>query len=163
VQAKLLNIFSVDVLFFFGSFNFPPEKYPSFLEVRLNISLLLVNHHHSEGALRPTIPNLVDIGGLQTKEKPDPLPEKIQKWIDEAEHGVILFSFGSNVKSSALSEYKLKIILDTFAKVKQRVLFKWESDYLPVNLSNVMTSKWMPQYDILGKYGRAQSKLCVVK
>jgi glucuronosyltransferase len=133
------------------SSNFPSDKYPSFSEAKRNVALVLSNHHFSEGAIRPHLPNMVEVGGLTIKEKPDPLPLDIQKWIDGAEHGVIFFSLGSNVKSSTLSEEKVRIFLKTFSKIKQRVLWKWETKELPMKLDNVMTSKWLPQDDILGK------------
>jgi glucuronosyltransferase len=129
--------------------NFPPEKYPPYAEMITKVDLLLANHHFSEGNVRATVPSLVDIGGLQTKEKPDALPAHIQNWIDGAEHGVIFFSLGSNMKSSLLSSDKLKAILNVFGRLKQRVLFKWETDKLPGSPENVMPLKWMPQDDIL--------------
>uniref|UniRef100_A0A1B0CGN3 Udp-glucoronosyl and udp-glucosyl transferase n=2 Tax=Lutzomyia longipalpis TaxID=7200 RepID=A0A1B0CGN3_LUTLO len=83
------------------------------------------------------------------KDTTNPLPQKMQEFIDGAEHGVVFFSLGSNVKSSLLALEKLDAILKTFAKLKQRVLFKWEADSLPNQPKNVMTQKWMPQDDIL--------------
>jgi glucuronosyltransferase len=129
--------------------NFPADKYPPYDVVRRNTSLVFANSHFCEGRIQPNLPSLVEVGGLQIKQIPDPLPQNIKRWLDEAKHGVILFSLGSNVKSTLLPDEKLKIFLDTFAKLKQRVLWKWEADELPVKLDNVMTSKWLPQDDIL--------------
>jgi glucuronosyltransferase len=42
--------------------------------------------------------------------------------------------------------------LEAFSKLKQRVLWKWESDTLPGQPSNVKLGKWLPQSDILGEY-----------
>jgi glucuronosyltransferase len=39
--------------------------------------------------------------------------------------------------------------MKTFAKFKQRVIFKWESNELPGKPDNVLTDKWLPQDDIL--------------
>lgn len=56
--------------------HFPASKnYPSFDKVRENVSLVLVNSHFSQGKPRPLVPNMVEISGIQLKEKPDPLPE----------------------------------------------------------------------------------------
>lgn len=49
------------------------QNYPSFEEVQRNVSLVLVNNHFSQGGVRPLLPNVVEVGGLQIKEKPDPL------------------------------------------------------------------------------------------
>lgn len=51
------------------------ENYPSFDEVRKNVSLIMTNMHFSEGTIRASLPNLIEIGGVHIKEKPDPLPK----------------------------------------------------------------------------------------
>lgn len=54
---------------------FPESQgYPSLTELKKNVSLVLVNHHFSLGGIRPLLPNLVEISGIQAKEYPDPLP-----------------------------------------------------------------------------------------
>lgn len=56
--------------------NFPAAKnYPSFDEVKRNVSLVLVNDHFSEGNVRAHVPNMIEIAGIQTKSVPNPLPE----------------------------------------------------------------------------------------
>ena len=45
-------------------------------------------------------------------------------------------------------EYK-KIFVNVFAKLKQRVIWKFEDDMEGVS-DNVLVSKWLPQQDILG-------------
>lgn len=69
--------------------------------------------------------------------------------MDEAEDGVVLFSLGSNAKSSHLSTTKIDILLKVFSKLKQRVIMKWEADDLDGKSNNVFTAKWLPQDDIL--------------
>lgn len=39
--------------------------------------------------------------------------------------------------------------MKTFSKLKQRVIFKWESDELPEKPDNVLIGNWLPQNDIL--------------
>lgn len=51
------------------------DNFPSFHDVKLNVSLVLTNSHFSEGSIRPTLPNLIEIGGVHIKEKSDPLPK----------------------------------------------------------------------------------------
>jgi len=50
-----------------------------------------------------------------------------------------------------MPETKRNAILRAFSKVKQQVLWKWESDTLPGQPSNVKLGKWLPQSDILGE------------
>ncbi|XP_058066943.1 UDP-glycosyltransferase UGT5-like [Anopheles bellator] len=130
--------------------NFPSDRYPPYADVRKNASLVLLNTHFSQTMPRPYLPNMVEVGGLQIKPKPDPLPEDIREWLDGAsEHGAVYFCLGSNLKSSDLPPAKLDAILKTFAKLKQRVLLKWESDTIPNAPPNVLSKAWLPQDDVL--------------
>jgi hypothetical protein len=77
--------------------------------------------------------------------------QDIKTFLDEAPDGVVYFSMGSNLQSSEMPEEKKQAFLETFSKLKQRVLWKWETDSLPGQPSNVKLGKWLPQSDILGK------------
>ncbi len=129
--------------------NFPPDNYRSFDEAKRNVSLILVCDHFSQGSVKPLLSNTVHVGGLQVKSKPSSLPERIQTWLDGAEHGAIFFSLGSNAKSNLMTKEKVEILMKVFGKLKQRVIFKWETDSLPGQPDNVLTGKWLPQDDIL--------------
>ena len=48
-----------------------------------------------------------------------------------------------------LPQEKIDVFLHAFSKVKQRVIWKWESDDLPGKPENVLIEKWLPQDDIL--------------
>jgi len=74
---------------------------------------------------------------------------ELQKYLDEVPDGVIYFSMGSNLKGYLMPEYKRNVFLGAFSKIKQRVIWKWESDTLPGQLNNVNFGKWLPQSDIL--------------
>ncbi|ETN67850.1 glucosyl/glucuronosyl transferase [Anopheles darlingi] len=128
---------------------FPSDRYPAYTDVRKNVSLVLLNTHFSQAVPRPYLPNMIEVGGLQIKSKPDPLPADIQEWLDGAEHGAVYFCLGSNLKSADLPPAKLDAILKTFAKLKQRVLWKWESDTIPNAPPNVLSKAWLPQDDVL--------------
>ena len=77
--------------------------------------------------------------------------QELQKYLDEAADGVIYFSLGSNLQSHLMPETKRNAFLGAFSKLKQRVLWNWEIDTLPGQLSNVKFRKWLPQTDILGE------------
>lgn len=129
--------------------NFPSDRYPSYRDVRKNVSLVLLNTHFSTFGARPYLQNVIEVGGLQIKQKPDPLPKDIQAWLDGAEHGAIYFCLGSNLQSSDLPPEKLQIFIKSLGKLKQRIIFKWESDSIPNQPANFLTKKWLPQDDIL--------------
>jgi glucuronosyltransferase len=76
--------------------------------------------------------------------------QDLKKFLDEAKHGAIFLSLGTNVRSDKMSPDKVKAFLDAFSELPYRVLWKWESDSLPYQTQNVMVRKWLPQNDILG-------------
>ena len=49
-----------------------------------------------------------------------------------------------------MSEDKRKALLNVFGKLKQKVLWKWETDHMEDKPPNVMLHKWLPQQDVLG-------------
>ncbi|XP_049948379.1 UDP-glycosyltransferase UGT5-like [Schistocerca serialis cubense] len=76
-------------------------------------------------------------------------PPNLQEFLDGAEHGVIYFSLGSNVRSNALPMEKIQAFLEAFRQLPQRVLWKWENDSMPSQPDNLMVSKWLPQEAVL--------------
>ncbi|XP_026808482.1 UDP-glucuronosyltransferase 2A2-like isoform X1 [Rhopalosiphum maidis] len=113
----------------------------------LNASLIMVNTHFTMFTSKPLVPAVVEIGGIHIMPI-KPLPADIQKYIDEAENGVIYFCMGSLLRGETFSAEKRQMFLNVFNKIPQRILWKWEGE-LPGKPSNVMIRKWMPQRDIL--------------
>lgn len=70
--------------------------------------------------------------------------------MDNAFDGVVYLSFGSVVKATQLPKYQVDMFIRQLGQIKQKVLWKWESDDLPSLPPNVMIDKWFPQMDILG-------------
>lgn len=148
-EVILKYLFLFFIFYSFLSYNFPPDRYPPLDEVRKNISLVFTNHHFSQGPIRPNVPNLIEIGGIQIKEKPDPLPTDIAKILDEAKEGAIFFSLGSNIQGSHLTEEKIKIMFNVISKLPYKVLWKWGPTDRPGQSDNIIYRDWMPQDDIL--------------
>lgn len=142
------KFFEIIILYIFSK-HFPRPKFPHLDVLRRNVSLAFVNYHFTSGYPRPTVPALIEVGGLQVKDPSSPLPKNLQKWLDEAEHGAIYMSMGSNVKSANLSPKSLDAITHTFRQLKQRVIWKFENDSLPGLPKNVLVSNWLPQDDLL--------------
>ncbi|KAL3266340.1 hypothetical protein HHI36_010518 [Cryptolaemus montrouzieri] len=113
-----------------------------------NMSLMLVNTHFSLNFARPFTPNIIEIGGLHVS-RAKTLPWNIEKFINESTHGVIYFSLGSMIKGHTFPQEKKEEFLRAFARLPQRVLWKWENETMPGKPDNVMIQKWMPQFDIL--------------
>ncbi|XP_063921673.1 UDP-glycosyltransferase UGT5-like [Zophobas morio] len=124
-----------------------PGEY-DFDQVIHNISIVLLNSHPSINQPVPLVPNMIEIGGFHIKP-PKQLPQDLQEYLDNAPNGVIYFSMGSNLKSAELPLEKRDAFLKTFAKLKQKVIWKWEEDVLPGKPDNVKLGKWLPQSSIL--------------
>ncbi|TMW43526.1 hypothetical protein DOY81_011392, partial [Sarcophaga bullata] len=126
-------------------------SFPSLSDMEKNVSLVFCNGHFSEGPIRPNVPAVIEIGGIQVKEKPDPLPKDIVNFLDSAnETGAILFSLGSNLKGSSIKPETATHIFNVLSTLKQKVIWKWEDlENTPGRSPNILYKKWMPQDDIL--------------
>ncbi|KAJ1531785.1 hypothetical protein ONE63_000441 [Megalurothrips usitatus] len=125
------------------------EGLPPIPEMVKNTSLLLLNRHVSIHSARPVTPNIVHVGGLHIRPSPsDSLDPELRRWMDEAEHGVIFFSLGSMMRSDSLPADKRDALLGAFAKLPQRVLWKFETDAVQLP-PNVRIGKWLPQLAVI--------------
>ena len=96
---------------------------------------------------RPMMPNMVYVGGLTVKRSTGKLPTDIKNFIDGAEKGVVLVTFGSLV--SSIPPHVVEKLSSAFARLDgYRVI--WRLDNVDnLKLSDVMVSQWLPQSDIL--------------
>ncbi|EDW76288.1 uncharacterized protein Dwil_GK14742 [Drosophila willistoni] len=124
---------------------------PSYEQMKKNVSLIFFTSHGiSEGPIRPNVPGAVEIGGIQIKDDPDTLPKNMENFLNEAKHGAILLSLGSNMKSSFLRPDLVQKMFYVLSKLKQNVIWKWEDlEKTPGKSANILYSKWVPQDDIL--------------
>ena len=55
------------------------------------------------------------------------------------------------VPISSMPDELLQSFMKVFTKLQQKIIMKWETDELPPNMpANVMTTKWLPQQDLIG-------------
>ena len=95
---------------------------------------------------RVSLPHVVDVGGLNTGPA-KPLAENFKKMADDAEHGVIVVSFGSSI--SALPKDISVRFLNEFRELKQTVIWRFGGE-LPKDVPpHVKLVKWLPQNDLL--------------
>lgn len=70
--------------------------------------------------------------------------------MDNAKNGVLLVSWGGNVKSSSMPEHIQHELIKGFAKLSLQVIWKWENISIQEIVSkNVHVTPWLPQRDIL--------------
>ncbi|XP_074517955.1 UDP-glucuronosyltransferase 1-2-like [Halichoeres trimaculatus] len=97
---------------------------------------------------RPTMPNVVYIGGFQLKPA-QPLPADLEEFVQSAgEHGVIIMTMGTLV--NALPEDLTDEFASVFAKMPQKVIWKHKGKRPSTLGNNTLIVEWMPQKDLLG-------------
>ncbi|KAH8343689.1 hypothetical protein KR059_004431 [Drosophila kikkawai] len=119
-------------------------------EITRNFALVLVNQHFTLAPPRPLAPNVIEVGGMHIDHQPTPLPPDMENFVQgSGEDGVIFFSLGTNVRGNTLTEDRLRVLLETFESLPQRILWKFDDEELRGKPSNVLIRKWFPQQDIL--------------
>ncbi|XP_035998925.1 UDP-glucuronosyltransferase 2C1 [Fundulus heteroclitus] len=97
---------------------------------------------------RPTMPNIVYIGGFQCKPA-QPLPADLEEFVQSAgEHGVIIMTLGTLVNS--LPEEAVDSIASVFAEMPQKIIWKHRGKRPSTLGNNTLIVDWMPQKDLLG-------------
>ncbi|KAF7643066.1 hypothetical protein LDENG_00245850 [Lucifuga dentata] len=97
---------------------------------------------------RPTMPNVVYIGGFQcTKAKP--LPAELEAFMQNSgQHGVVVMSLGTLV--SALPHGITEAIAAAFAQLPQKVIWRYVGERPSSLGNNTLLMDWLPQNDLLG-------------
>ncbi|KAM9846840.1 UDP glucuronosyltransferase 5 family, polypeptide D1 [Aulostomus maculatus] len=97
---------------------------------------------------RPTMPNVIYIGGFQCKPS-QPLPADLEAFVQSAgEHGVIIMTLGTLV--NALPSAVADEIAAVFAKMPQKVIWRHKGQHPSTLGNNTLIVDWMPQKDLLG-------------
>ncbi|KAM4592400.1 UDP-glucuronosyltransferase 2A2-like [Odontesthes bonariensis] len=97
---------------------------------------------------RPTMPNVIYIGGFQCKAS-KPLPEHLEEFVQSSgEHGVIIMSLGTFVNE--LPDDMANEIATAFAKLPQKVIWSYKGSRPSTLGNNTLVVDWMPQNDLLG-------------
>ncbi|XP_076876241.1 UDP glucuronosyltransferase 5 family, polypeptide D1 [Brachyhypopomus gauderio] len=96
---------------------------------------------------RPTMPNIIYIGGFQCKPS-KPLSEDLESFVQSSgEHGFIIMSLGTLVNS--LPKDTADEIAAVFAKLPQKVIWRHLGPSPSTLGNNTMLVSWMPQNDLL--------------
>lgn len=131
---------------------FPGENVPTIDELKRNVSLVLLNTHVTLGSPRPYAPNMIEVGGMHIEREVKPLPENLQKFLDEAKDGAIFFSLGSNVRFSKMPAESRSAVLNAFKEYpKMRLLMKLDENAVVTShkADDVLIQSWLPQQSVL--------------
>lgn len=97
---------------------------------------------------RPTMPNVVYIGGFQGKPS-KPLPADLEEFVQSSgEHGVVVMTLGTLL--SDLGPEISEIIASAFANLPQKVVWRHIGERPATLGNNTMLVEWLPQNDLLG-------------
>ncbi|CAN9506750.1 unnamed protein product [Ophioblennius macclurei] len=94
------------------------------------------------------MPNVVYMGGFQCKPA-KPLPQHLEDFVQSSgDHGFIIMSLGTLV--SELPADLSNAIAATFAKLPQKVIWRYKGQKPDALGNNTLLVDWMPQNDLLG-------------
>ncbi|XP_045776628.1 UDP-glucosyltransferase 2-like isoform X1 [Maniola jurtina] len=118
-----------------------------------NYSLILSNSHFSINEVRPLVPALVEVGGLHL-DNTQKLSKELKRTLDNAQEGIIYWSFGSMSRIETIPREKLSQIFTAISELSQTVLVRLNREMLAkvTNLTvpdNVYAMDWIPQYKTL--------------
>ncbi|XP_074518285.1 UDP-glucuronosyltransferase 2A2-like [Halichoeres trimaculatus] len=141
-QLLIINPYYSDLL----QRHFPPGS--DFMSLMLAGDLWLVRTDFVFEFPHPTMPNVVYIGGFQCK-KARPLPAELEAFMQSSgDHGVVVMSLGTLV--SALSREVTEAIAAAFARLPQKVIWKFIGEKPSSLGNNTLLVNWLPQNDLLG-------------
>ena len=121
--------------------------------LRAKASFLLVHGDLTFESIRPSMPKVVYIGGVQCDEA-KPLEGDLKDFVDgSGDRGIVVFSLGGALDTDALPHGFIESFFDIFRDLPQRVV--WKLKKVPPHLlekqpANVKLVSWMPQQDLLG-------------
>ncbi|XP_061114675.1 UDP-glucuronosyltransferase 1-2-like [Conger conger] len=97
---------------------------------------------------RPTMPNVVYMGGFQCRPA-QPLPPELEEFVQSSgEHGVVLMSLGTLL--GGLQPHFSEVIASAFARLPQKVLWRHLGARPSTLGNNTLLVDWLPQNDLLG-------------
>ena len=71
--------------------------------------------------------------------------------MDSAKEGVVFVSFGSGLDPSLMSSEKISVFLETFRRLKMKVIWKWDaeiqgSNQIGIKFYNIFNDKFKKSY-----------------
>ncbi|KAK4009085.1 hypothetical protein OUZ56_014222 [Daphnia magna] len=131
------------------------ENLPTIEEIEKHyLNLLILNTNMGLNYQMATTPVVIQAGGINLGPA-KPLPDDLETFVNgSGDAGCIIVSFGTYIKNSEIPDDVRRIFLSTFARLPQRILWKWEDDkkigHRESIPSNVKLMPWLPQADLLG-------------
>ncbi|CAB3406314.1 unnamed protein product [Caenorhabditis bovis] len=129
------------------------HDFPSAEELERNIDIVFANSNEIIEQPRPISHKIKYIGGMGVK-KAKPLSNQLVAILESSQKGVVLFSFGTQVRTTAIPVEIRKNFLEAFKHFPEYA-FIWKYDNLTEDAldfggaENVHRLEWLPQTDLL--------------
>ncbi|KAM7353784.1 UDP-glycosyltransferase UGT5-like [Cochliomyia hominivorax] len=116
-----------------------------------NTRFIFGNQHYSLMGIRPFTQQFVEIGGIHINEEEinKDLPIEVSSFLSSSDKDILFISWGSMIKASTLEQEKLQAILNVLIKMDVKVIWKWETDEVPINSEQFLFIKWAPQLALI--------------
>ncbi|KAH7725353.1 CRE-UGT-49 protein [Aphelenchoides avenae] len=134
--------------------HFGPQ-FPDVADIVRESPLVFVSVDELVDFPRPTLHNVVYIGGLGMSIESHALPEPYKSEMEKGKNGVVFFSFGSNTNTNQMPEKFKQNLFTAFSKLRDyHFIIKIDkgdtsSEALAANTSNAFITNWAPQTDLL--------------
>ncbi|KAI8510615.1 UDP-glucuronosyltransferase 2A1 [Branchiostoma belcheri] len=115
---------------------------------RINNDLVKKYLGEEETLLGPRMPNMVDVGGINSKAAKS-ISEDLELFMQSSgSAGVVVVSFGSQAKT--INPERAEVMAAAFAQLRQKVVWRYTGEK-PAGLgNNTKLMSWLPQNDLLG-------------
>ncbi|XP_013383735.1 UDP-glucuronosyltransferase 2B30-like [Lingula anatina] len=147
VTEYYLNIAATNKIENLKRKHFPDVDWPHVRYAGEKVSLIIAaNVHFAFDYPRPVMPHVKPISGL-LHTAPRPLPAHLEAFMSSAANGVILLSWGTAM--ATLDKDQAEILAKVFAKLPQKVIWRYKGPR-PAHLgNNTLLVDWLPQNDVL--------------
>ncbi|CAI4228128.1 unnamed protein product [Auanema sp. JU1783] len=131
------------------------QDFPDVEDIAKNSDIIFVSTDEFVELPRPTLPNIVHIGGLGATDSVSEMGEKFEKEMNKGKKGVVLFSLGTIVNTTDLPKIAMNAVFETsqhFSDYHFLVRVDKSDKYareLAATSDNFAVFDWLPQPAIL--------------
>jgi UDP:flavonoid glycosyltransferase YjiC (YdhE family) len=110
--------------------------------------LYFTSREHLLDFAKPSMPHVINVGGLTPKPASGDLPDDFKSFVEGAKRGVVLVTFGS--MASRLPKKVVKKFVEAFERLDGfRVVWRLNNIHNVKIPANVKVMSWIPQNDLL--------------
>lgn len=150
---RMTNTFVELALYYFDPFSYdnavqryaPEKPYISLYDLQAKALLWIVNHHIVLDYSRPALSNVKHVGHLITLQ-PQLLSQDYQEFMDSANNGAVIVSFGSILKN--LPRDSMHKFIKSFQQTNYKFVIRYSTKDFE-NSDKILFVDWLPQYDLL--------------